>query len=272
MSASSGLSNSIVAPTCIPIPKRDRLSLFRKADECDVPSPLDGGRQFALVPHAIAGDAPWDNPTPLSEKVSEQPDVFEIDRPFVDTKPARPSALKKPSATAAAVSVSALLLFTLHKPSPSLLDVLVGFKPGIIVRWRLSPATTAILAFRHERHRLGHHFVLAALLAVFRFPPTLLQPPIDDNSVPFAEILPAMFRLLAEDDNVDKTDFFLQFIALLVPPADREAQTGHRRPVRRIPQLRIPCEVPEENDFIKSGHRQIPPMTSRAAVAAPVLF
>jgi hypothetical protein len=79
-----------------------------------VPSPLDGGRQFALVPHAIAGDASRDNPTPLSEKVSEQPDVFEIDRPFVDTKPARPSALKKPSATAA-VSVSALLLFTLHK-------------------------------------------------------------------------------------------------------------------------------------------------------------
>ncbi len=47
-------------------PQRDRLSLFRKADESDVPSPLDGGRQFALVPHTIAGDTPRDNPTPLS--------------------------------------------------------------------------------------------------------------------------------------------------------------------------------------------------------------
>jgi len=80
-----------------------------------VPSPLDGGRQFALVPHTIAGDAPRDNPTPLRQKVSQQPDIFEIDRPFIDAKPTRPSALKKPSATAA-VSVSAL--FTLHNRLP----------------------------------------------------------------------------------------------------------------------------------------------------------
>jgi hypothetical protein len=32
-----------------------------------------------------------------------------------------------------------------------------------------------------------------------------------------------MFRLLAEHDNVDKADFFFQFIALLVPSADRQA-------------------------------------------------
>src|SRR2546421_10336363 len=115
--------------------------------------------------------------------------------------------------------------------SASCLDVLVGFIPSIILRRRLSPTTTAILTFRHECHCLGHHLVLAALLAVFRFPPALLQPPIDDDSVPLAEILPAMFRLLAEDDNVDKTNFFLQFIALLVPPADREAQTSHWRSV-----------------------------------------
>jgi hypothetical protein len=81
-----------------------------------VPSPLDGGRQFALVPHTIARDAPRDNPTPLCQKVSQQPDIFKIDRPFIDTKPARPTALKKPSATTA-VSISALL-FTLHNRLP----------------------------------------------------------------------------------------------------------------------------------------------------------
>ena len=251
-------------------PQYDRLSLFREADERNVPSPLDGSRQFALVPQAIAGDAPRDNPTPLSEKVSQQPDIFEIDRPFINTKPARPSALEKPS-TPTAFSVSALL-FTLHKPSPSLLDMLVGFIPGIIVHRRLSSSTTAILAFRHERHRLGYNLMLAALLAVFRFPSALLQPPIDDDPIPLAEILPAMFRLLAKDHYVDKTDFFLQFIALLVPPADRETQTGHGCPVRRVSQLRIPREVPEKNDFIKPGHQQTPPMTFPAAVAALVLF
>jgi hypothetical protein len=88
--------------------------------------------------------------------------------------------------------------------------MLFWFISGIIMRRRLSPASaaTAILAFRHERHRLGHHLVLAALLAVFRFPPALLQPPIDDDPVPLAKVLSAMFRLFAEDDNVDKTDFF----------------------------------------------------------------
>ena len=75
------------------------------------------------------------------------------------------------------------------------------------MRRRLSPAAaTAILAFRHKRHRLGHHLVLAALLAVFRFPPALLQPPIDDDPAPLTQVLSAMFRLLTKDDNVDKTD------------------------------------------------------------------
>jgi hypothetical protein len=46
-------------------PQRDRLSLFRKADESNVTSTFDGSRQFALVPHTIAGDAARNNPTPL---------------------------------------------------------------------------------------------------------------------------------------------------------------------------------------------------------------
>jgi hypothetical protein len=81
-----------------------------------VPSPLDGGRQFALVPHTIAGDAPRDNPTPLRQKVSQQPDILEIDRPFIYAKPTGPAALKKPAATTASVSVSTV--FTLHNRLP----------------------------------------------------------------------------------------------------------------------------------------------------------
>ena len=68
-----------------------------------------------------------------------------------------------------------------HNSFPaSCLDVLVGFIHSLILRRRLSPATTttAILTFRHESHCLGHHLVLATLLAVFCFPPALLQPPM----------------------------------------------------------------------------------------------
>jgi hypothetical protein len=52
-------------------PQRDRLSLFRKTDESDVPSPFDCSRQLALVPQTIAGNTPRDNPTPLGEKISQ---------------------------------------------------------------------------------------------------------------------------------------------------------------------------------------------------------
>ncbi|GDX88545.1 hypothetical protein LBMAG45_04010 [Nitrospirota bacterium] len=81
-----------------------------------MPSALDGCRQFALVPHAIAGYTPRDNPTTLRQKVSQQTDIFEINRPFFNAKPARPAALKKPSASTAPLTISAL--FTLHNRLP----------------------------------------------------------------------------------------------------------------------------------------------------------
>src|SRR5262249_35168964 len=112
-------------------PQRDWLPLFPETDERKIPSPPYGSSQFPPVPQSNAGDSPRNDPAPLSEKVSQQPDIFEIDRRFIDTKPARSPALKKPSASSA-FSVSALLL-TLHKPSPYLLDMLVGFIAGIIV-------------------------------------------------------------------------------------------------------------------------------------------
>ena len=78
--------------------------------------------------------------------------------------------------------------------------------------------------------------MLAALLAVFSFPSALLQPTFDDRPVAFAEILPAMFRLLAEYHDIDKADFFLQIITLFKPTAHRETKTRHRRPARGIPR------------------------------------
>jgi hypothetical protein len=81
-----------------------------------MPSPLDGSRQFALVPHAITGNTPRNDPPTLRKEVSQQPDVFEIDRAFFNTKPTRPATLKKPSATTASVTISTL--FTLHNRLP----------------------------------------------------------------------------------------------------------------------------------------------------------
>jgi hypothetical protein len=70
------------------------LSLLSKADDGDMPSPLDGHRQLTLMTHAISGDATRNDPPPLSQKVPEQAGIFEIDRRFIQTKSTGTSSLK----------------------------------------------------------------------------------------------------------------------------------------------------------------------------------
>ena len=129
---------------------------------------------------------------------------------------------------------------------------------GLIMSRRLRAGSPTLLTFGHKRHSLRDDFVLAALLTVFGFPSSLLQPSLDDCAVSLTEILPSMFRLLAEHHDIDKTNFFLQILALLEPSAHSKAKARYRRPARCVPQLGIPREIPQENNFIKSGHRRTP--------------
>jgi len=92
-------------------------------------------------------------------------------------------------------------------------------------------------------------------LPVFCFPAALLQPPVDDDSVPLAEILSAMLRLLAEHHDIDKTHFFFELIALLEPPAGSQPETRHGRPARRVSQLRIAGQIADQDDLIEPCHR-----------------
>ena len=95
--------------------------------------------------------------------------------------------------------------------------------------------SSGLAPLRQEGHALCHHFVFAAFLTILRLPPTLLEPAIDDHPIAFAQILPAMFRLLSEYDNIDEADFFLQFFRLLEAPTGREPEAGDRCPARCIP-------------------------------------
>src|SRR5262245_61937369 len=96
-------------------------------------------------------------------------------------------------------------------------DIIARF---IVDRRFPSASAPALLAFGPEGDGLRHDLVLAPLLAVFRLPPALLQPSLDDRPVAFAEILPAMFRLFAEHHDIDETDLFLQILSLFEPAAD----------------------------------------------------
>ncbi len=104
-------------------------------------------------------------------------------------------------------------------------------------------------------HALSHDFVLASLLAVLCLPSTLLKTPVDDHPIPLTQILPAMFGLFAKHDDVDEAHFFLQLIALLEASTGRQAKAGDRGPAGRIPQLRVPGQIPDQDDFIEPRQR-----------------
>ncbi len=104
---------------------------------------------------------------------------------------------------------------------------------------RAAALASGLTPLRQKGHTLRHDFVLAAFLAVFGLPAPLLEAAIDDDPISFAQILPAMFSLLAKYNNVDEADFFLELLRLLKASAGRQTETGDRRPTRRITQLRI---------------------------------
>lgn len=128
---------------------------------------------------------------------------------------------------------------------------------------------------RQKGHALRHDFVFATFLAVFRLPSALLKAPIDDHAVPLAQVLATMFRLLAEHDDIDEADFFLEFITLLEATARRQAEARDRRPAGCIPQFRIPSQISDQNDFIEPRQRSllvrlVPPQGRPLAERAPV--
>lgn len=64
-----------------------------------------------------------------------------------------------------------------------------------------------------------------------------------------------MFGLFTEHDDVDEADFFFQLIALLETPTRRQTEAGNRRPAGRIPQLRVPGQISDQDDFIEPRQR-----------------
>jgi len=59
-----------------------------------MPRSLDGHRQFTLMPHTIPGNTTRNDTPTLSQKVSEQAGILEIDRYLIQTKSTGTSSLK----------------------------------------------------------------------------------------------------------------------------------------------------------------------------------
>ena len=116
---------------------------------------------------------------------------------------------------------------------------------------------SGVAPLRQKGHALRHDFVFATFLAVFRLPAALLKAPVDNHAVALAQILPAVFCLLAEHHDIDEADFFLELIALLEAPTGRQAEAGNRRPAGGIPKLGIPGQITDQDDFIEPRQRSL---------------
>jgi hypothetical protein len=55
---------------------------------------LDSDGQLTLMAHAVSRNTAWDDPPPLSQEISQQPGVLEIDRSLLQAEAARPPPLK----------------------------------------------------------------------------------------------------------------------------------------------------------------------------------
>src|SRR5215213_3409146 len=168
---------------------------------------LDRHRQFPLMAHAVARNPAGHNAPPLGEKIPQQSGILEINRRLFQAKPAGPPSLKQPPASSPTFSSFYHCLLLTSRSA-----LFFKFIAGIFRDGRFSTRSAGppgVLPLRHEGDGLGYHFMLAALLAIFRFPAALLQPSFDNRPIALTQILSAVFGLFAEHDDVDETDFFL---------------------------------------------------------------
>lgn len=132
---------------------------------------------------------------------------------------------------------------------------------------RAAALASGLAALRQKGHTLRHDFMLAAFLAVFRLPAPLLEAAIDDHAISLAQVLSAMFRLFTKHDDVDKADFFLKFFRLLKASASRQTETGDRCPARRITQLGVAGQIPDQNNFVKPRQRSLPAVPAQVRLS-----
>src|SRR5262249_36350237 len=107
-----------------------------------------------------------------------------------------------------------------------------------------------------DLHGVGDHLDGRTLRALLRFPLAPLEPAVDADGAPLGEVLRAVLTLVAPDGDVEVVRLLgpLAGRRVLPPRVDREPQAADGHPARRVPELRVPREVPHEDDAVDAGH------------------
>src|SRR5262249_36636553 len=120
----------------------------------------------------------------------------------------------------------------------------------------------ALAATAEELHGVGDHLDGLALGAVLCLPLAPLEPAVDADGAALGEVLRAVLALRAPDGDVEVVRLLRplaggRVLAARVHGAP-EAADGHA--ARRVPELRIACEVADEDDAIDICHGPTPPL------------
>src|SRR5438552_3802817 len=130
-------------------------------------------------------------------------------------------------------------------------------------------AAVAVAAAAQELHALGDDLDGLALGAVLRLPFAPVEAPVDRDRAALRQVLRAALGLIAEDRDAEVVRLVGPLAALVAAPAvDGDAQAADRGAGRRLADLRVARQVPDEHDAIDVGCR-IAPLLGSVTQATP---
>src|SRR4026207_1031461 len=105
-------------------------------------------------------------------------------------------------------------------------------------------------AAAEELHGVGDDLGRLALVAVL-LPLAPLEAAVDGHGPSLRQVLGTVLRLLAEDAHREVVRLVRPLSRrVLAARVDRDAEGADRRAARRVTQLRVPGEVPDDNDSV----------------------
>src|SRR5579862_8061478 len=117
-----------------------------------------------------------------------------------------------------------------------------------------------VAAAAEELHAVRDDLDRLALGPVLRFPFAPLEPSVDRDRPALGEVLRTALALVAPDRDVEVVRLLgpLAGRAVLAPRVDGDAEAADCRAARRVPQLGVPRQVPDEHDAVDVGHGLAP--------------
>src|ERR1700751_4607105 len=129
----------------------------------------------------------------------------------------------------------------------------------------------AVAAAAQELDTLGHDLDGLALRSVLSLPLAPVEPAVDRDRAALAQVLRAALGLVAEDRDPEVVGLVDPLARLVAPPSvDGDAEVADGRAARRVPQLRVPRQVPDQYDAVDVGCHSLTPPPRRIPRWSPL--